>query len=150
LVRAQEGEQLSFFDITFKKIEIMEITSFILGVCAVIVVAMVVGTFVNYVGVKSLKEHIDTLERDIYDETKTLNQRLDKETDRLVDYTDNLNNNNQDSMNEIYRYIDSRLDKLEAKFSNQLASGVEVRKALDEIKDLNERLDKFIRNYQNI
>jgi hypothetical protein len=27
---------------------------------------------------------------------------------------------------------------------------VEVRKALDEIKDLNERLDKFIRNYQNI
>jgi predicted PurR-regulated permease PerM len=128
----------------------MEITSFILGVCAVIVVAMVVGTFVNYVGVKSLKEHIDTLERDIYDETKTLNQRLDKETDRLVDYTDNLNNNNQDSMNEIYRYIDSRLDKLEAKFSNQLASGVEVRKALDEIKDLNERLDKFIRNYQNI
>jgi predicted PurR-regulated permease PerM len=128
----------------------MEITSFILGVCAVIVLAMVVGTFVNYVGVKSLKEHIDTLERDIYDETKTLNQRLDKETDRLVDYTDNLNNNNQDSMNEIYRYIDSRLDKLQDKFSSNIASGVEVKKAMDEIKDLNERLDKFIRNYQNI
>ena len=128
----------------------MEITSFILGVCAVIVVAMVVGTFVNYVGVKSLKEHIDTLERDIYDETKTLNQRLDKETDRLVDYTDNLNNNNQDAMNELYRYIDSRLDKLQDKFSSNIASGVEVKKAMDEIKDLNERLDKFIRNYQNI
>ena len=128
----------------------MEITSFILGVCAVIVLAMVVGTFVNYVGVKSLKEHIDTLERDIYDETKTLNQRLDKETDRLVDYTDNLNNNNQDAMNELYRYIDSRLDKLQDKFSSNIASGVEVRKAFDEIKDLNERLDKFIRNYQNI
>jgi len=27
---------------------------------------------------------------------------------------------------------------------------VEVKKALDEIKDLNDRLDKFIRNYQNI
>jgi histidinol phosphatase-like PHP family hydrolase len=53
-------------------------------------------------------------------------------------------------MNEIYRYIDSRLDKLESKFSNQIASGVEVKKALDEIKDLNDRLDKFIRNYQNI
>jgi len=128
----------------------MEITSFILGVCAVIVLAMVVGTFVNYVGVKSLKEHIDTLERDIYDETKTLNQRLDKETDRLVDYTDNLNNNNQDAMNELYRYIDSRLDKLQDKFSSNIASGVEVKKAMDEIKDLNERLDKFIRNYQNI
>jgi len=128
----------------------MEITSFILGVCAVIVLAMVVGTFVNYVGVKSLKEHIDTLERDIYDETKTLNQRLDKETDRLVDYTDNLNNNNQDAMNELYRYIDSRLDKLQDNFSSNIASGVEVKKAMDEIKDLNERLDKFIRNYQNI
>jgi len=128
----------------------MEITSFILGVCAVIVLAMVVGTFVNYMGVKSLKEHIDTLERDIYDETKTLNQRLDKETDRLVDYTDNLNNNNQDAMNELYRYIDSRLDKLQDKFSSNIASGVEVKKAMDEIKDLNERLDKFIRNYQNI
>ena len=128
----------------------MEITSFILGVCAVIVVAMVVGTFVNYVGVKSLKERIDTLERDIYDETKSLNQRLDKETDRLVDYTDNLNNSNLDAMNELYRYIDSRLDKLQDKFSSNIASGVEVRKAMDEIKDLNERLDKFIRNYQNI
>ena len=128
----------------------MEITSFILGVCAVIVVAMVVGTFVNYVGVKSLKERIDTLERDIYDETKSLNQRLDKETDRLVDYTDNLNNSNLDAMNEFYRYIDSRLDKLQDKFSSNIASGVEVRKAMDEIKDLNERLDKFIRNYQNI
>jgi len=128
----------------------MEITSFILGVCAVIVLAMVVGTFVNYVGVKSLKEHIDTLERDIYDETKTLNQRLDKETDRLIDYTDNLNNNTQDAMNEIYRYIDSRMDKLQDKFSSGIVSGVEVRKAMDEIKDLNERLDKFIRNYQNI
>ncbi len=43
----------------------MEITSFILGVCAVIVIAMVVGTFVNYMSVKQLKEHLDTLERDI-------------------------------------------------------------------------------------
>ena len=128
----------------------MEITSFILGVCAVIVVAMVVGTFVNYVGVKSLKERIDNLERDIYDETKTLNQRLDKETERLTDYVDSLHNISENNMNEIYRYIDSRLDRLQDKFSSNIASGVEVRKALDEIKDLNERLDKFIRNYQNI
>ena len=127
----------------------MEITSFILGVCAVIVVAMVVGTFVNYVGVKSLKEHIDTLERDIYDETKTLNQRLDKETDRLVDYTDNLNNNNQDAMNELYRYIDSRLDKLQDKFSNQMASGVEVKKALDKINKVEADLNDFVKMYRN-
>ena len=127
----------------------MEITSFILGVCAVIVVAMVVGTFMNYVGVKSLKEHLNTLERDMQDETKTLNQRLDKETDRLVDYTDNLNNNNQDAMTEIYRYIDSRLDKLESKFSNQMASGVEVKKALDKINKVEADLEDFVKMYRN-
>ena len=127
----------------------MEITSFILGVCAVIVLAMVVGTFMNYVGVKSLKEHLNTLERDMQDETKTLNQRLDKETDRLVDYTDNLNNNNQDAMNELYRYIDSRLDKLESKFSNQMASGVEVKKALDKINKVEADLEDFVKMYRN-
>jgi predicted PurR-regulated permease PerM len=128
----------------------MEITSFILGVCAVIVLMMVVGTFVNYMSVKQLKEHLDTLDRDIHTEVQILNQNLNKETERLTNYVDSLHNNNQDNMNEIYRYIDSRLDKLESKFSNQIASGVEVKKALDEIKDLNDRLDKFIRTYQNI
>ena len=128
----------------------MEITSFILGVCAVIVIAMVVGTFVNYMSVKQLKEHLDTLERDVHNEVQVLTQNLDKETERLTDYVDSLHNISENNMNEIYRYIDSRADKLEAKFSNQIASGVEVKKALDEIKDLNDRLDKFIRNYQNI
>ena len=128
----------------------MEITSFILGVCAVIVLAMVVGTFVNYMSTKQLKEHLDTLERDVHSEVQVLTQNLDKETERLTDYVDSLHNISEDNMNEIYRYIDSRNDKLHAQFSSNIASGVEVRKALDEIKDLNERLDKFIRNYQNI
>ena len=41
----------------------MEITSFILGVCTVIVLVMVVGTFVNYMSTKSLKEEINQLNR---------------------------------------------------------------------------------------
>jgi len=109
-----------------------------------------VGTFVNYMSVKQLKEHLDTLDRDIHTEVQILNQNLDKETERLTNYVDSLHNNNQDNMNEIYRYIDSRLDKLESKFSSQIASGEEVKVALDEINDLNDRLDRFIRNYQNI
>ena len=128
----------------------MEITSFVLGVCTVIVIAMVVGTFMNYMSAKQLKEHLDTLDRDIHTEVQILNQNLESESTNLINYVDNLNNNNQDSMNEIYRYIDSRNDKLEAKFSSNITSGVEVKKALNEIKDLNERLDRFIRNYQNI
>jgi len=128
----------------------MEITSFVLGVCAVIVIAMVVGTFVNYMSVKQLKEHLDTLERDVHSEVQVLNQNLNKETERLIDYVDSLHNISENNMNEIYRYVDSRMDKMQDKFSSNIASGVEVKKALEEVKDLNDRLDRFIRNYQNI
>jgi predicted PurR-regulated permease PerM len=128
----------------------MEITSFILGVCAVIVLAMVVGTFVNYMSVKRLKEHLDTLDRDIQNQLEAIIRDNNALENKLTDYVDSLHNISEDNMNEIYRYIDSRNDKLHAQFSSNIASGVEVRKALDEIKDLNERLDKFIRNYQNI
>ena len=128
----------------------MEITSFILGVCAVIVIAMVVGTFVNYMSMKRLKEHLDTLDRDVQNQLEAIIRDNNALENRLTDYVDSLHNISENNMNEIYRYIDSRNDKLHAQFSSNIASGVEVKKALDEIKDLNERLDKFIRNYQNI
>ena len=127
----------------------MEITSFILGVCAVIVIAMVVGTFVNYMSVKGLKEQLDTLERGVYTEIQILNQNLDKETERLTDYVDKLHNQSGDDMNEIYRYIDSRMDKMEAKFSAQLTSGVEVKKALDEINTIRTDFNEFVKMYRN-
>jgi hypothetical protein len=128
----------------------MEITSFILGVCAVIVIAMVVGTFVNYMSVKQLKEHLDNLDRDIYQQLEKVDEARGKQHFEHIDYVDKLHNKHENDLNELYRYVDSRTDKLEAKFSSNIASGVEVKNALDEIKDLNERLDKFIRNYQNI
>ena len=127
----------------------MEITSFILGVCAVIVIMMVVGTFVNYMSVKQLKEQLDNLDRDIHTEVQILNQNLDKETERLTDYVDSLHNISENNMNEIYRYIDSRMDKLETKFSAQLTSGVEVKKALDEINTLRTDFDEFVKMYRN-
>ena len=128
----------------------MEITSFILGVCAVIVIAMVVGTFVNYMSMKRLKEQLDTLDRDVQNQLEAIIRDNNALENRLTDYVDSLHKISEDTTNEIYRYIDSRNDKLHAQFSSNIASGVEVRKSLDEIKDLNERLDKFIRNYQNI
>ena len=128
----------------------MEITSFILGVCAVIVLMMVVGTFVNYMSVKRLKEHLDTLDRGVQNQLEAIIRDNNTLENDLTDYVDSLHKISEDTTNEIYRYIDSRNDKLHAQFSSNIASGVEVRKGLDEIKDLNERLDKFIRNYQNI
>ena len=126
----------------------MEITSFILGVCAVIVLAMVVGTFVNYMSVKQLKEHLDTLERDIHTEVQVLNQNLEKTEGELIHYSDQLHNKHENDLNELYRYVDSRTDKMEARFKNDLASSVEVRKALDEIEVLKQKMDDFIKGYQ--
>ena len=127
----------------------MEITSFILGVCAVIVIAMVVGTFVNYMSTKQLKEQLDTLDRDIQTQVEVVIRDNNAVENKLFEYVDTLHNKSENDINELYRYIDSRLDKLESKFSNQIASGVEVKKALDEINTLRYRLDRFIETFQN-
>ena len=123
----------------------MEITSFILGVCAVIVIMMVVGTFVNYMSVKQLKEQLNIVERHI----EQADEGWGKQHDELIKYVDTLHNKAEDDMNEIYRYIDSRFDKMENKFRGDIASGVEVRKIIDKNELLEQRLNRFIETYQN-
>tara|TARA_R110000868_G_scaffold101688_1_gene279894 strand:+ start:69 stop:449 length:381 start_codon:yes stop_codon:yes gene_type:complete len=44
---------------------------------------------------------------------------------------------------------DTKLKKLETKFTSQTTSGVEVKKALDEISVLRKDLDSFIEMYRN-
>jgi predicted Holliday junction resolvase-like endonuclease len=85
----------------------MEITSFILGVCAVIILIMVVGTFVNIMKTKSLKEEINQLNRVIE------NQYHESENTRteLYNHVGELHTQNENSVNELYRHIDSRVDK---------------------------------------
>ena len=128
----------------------MEITSFILGVCAVIVISMVVGTFVNYMSLKQLKEHLDNLDRDIYKQLEEVDEARGKQHFEHIDYVDTLHSKHEDDLNELYRYIDSRTDKLQSQFKDQMASGVEVKRALDEIKEVKIKLDEFITTYQNI
>ena len=52
-------------------------------------------------------------------------------------------------MNEIYRYIDSRFDKMENKFRGDVVSSTEVRKVLLNQEELEKRLNRFIETYQN-
>ena len=128
----------------------MEITSFILGVCAVIVITMVVGMLMIHMSLTQLKEKVNTLDREFDNQVEAIirdNNALER---KLVDYIDTLDSKSEGEFKKIYSYTDSRADKLESKFSNQIASGIEVKKALAEINDLNGRLDVFIRNYQNI
>jgi CHASE3 domain sensor protein len=106
----------------------MEITSFILGVCAVIVIMMVVGTSVNYITIKVLKKELETL------------KNQDRET---IDYADSLNNHLQDEMDKIYGYVDSRHDKLQDNFQRDIDSIIKM------VEEKNKSTEGNIREYLN-
>ncbi len=82
----------------------MELTSFVLGVCAVIVIMMVVGTSVNYMTIKVLKEELENL------------KNQDREN---INYADQLHQHLEGEMNKLYSYVDSRHDKLQASFEKE-------------------------------
>jgi len=86
----------------------MEITSFILGVLAVIAIMMVVMASVNYMAIKSLKLQFDNLDKYANRIEQETNQRVNTEIQSLSQRANN-------DINEIVRYIDSRVDKLESK-----------------------------------
>jgi len=68
----------------------MELTSFVLGVCAVIMLIVVVGTFGNYRLINALMKDNDQLQKDLvnsYSEMSKIESKL-------------------------YRHIDSRVDKV--------------------------------------
>ena len=89
----------------------MEITSFILGVAAVITILMVVVMFMNFMEIKNLHKQIDILQS-IDESIIRDNNALEN---RCINYTDQLNNNTQRELENLYRHIDSRVDKLEEK-----------------------------------
>ena len=118
----------------------MEITSFILGVCAVIILLMVAGTSVNYMAIKILKKDINNLQReqeniymDILNKTSNLESILIRETNKLEE--DFLKH-----YEGIHRTIDSRVDKLDNKFMD------EVRLLILEIQAINKELKRIERN----
>jgi phospholipid N-methyltransferase len=105
----------------------MEITSFILGVCAVIVLLMIVGTSVNHMTIKVLRKEIKDLTMDMERSSEDLYRQLEKHVEareklqtELINYTDLLNNNVQDEMNKLYGYVDSKTDKLDYNIGQQI------------------------------
>ena len=89
----------------------MEITSFILGVCAVIVIMMIVGTSVNYMTIKVLKKELENL------------KNQDREN---IDYADNLHQHLEGEMEKLYRYVDSRNDKLQDRYDKEVENLVRI------------------------
>lgn len=120
----------------------MEITSFILGVCAVIMILMVAGTSVNYMAIKILRKDIDKLQReqeniymDILNKTSNLESTIIRETNKLEE--DFLKN-----YEGIHRTIDSRVDKLDNKFMD------EVRLLLQETQALGREISRVEKGYK--
>ena len=118
----------------------MEITSFILGVCAVIILLMVAGTSVNYMTIKVLRKEIDNLRReqeniymDVLNKTSNLESQIIRETNKLEE--DFLKN-----YDGIHRTIDSRVDKLDSRFMD------EIRLLLQETNAINQELKRIERN----
>ena len=112
-----------------------------------VIITFIIGSFIG--GRFAKVEALDNFERDIYQQVDLTNQNLDKKENELIRYTDELHSKHENDLNELYRYVDSRTDKLEAKFSNQLSSGVEVKNALDKINKVEADLDDFVKMYRN-
>ena len=120
----------------------MEITSFILGVCAVILILMVAGTSVNYMAIKILRKDIDNLQReqeniymDVLNKTNNLESTIIRETNKLEE--DFLKN-----YEGIHRTIDSRVDKLDNKFMD------ETRRILQELQALDLEISRVEKGYK--
>jgi len=105
----------------------MEITSFILGVCTVIVLMMVVGTLVNYMTTTSLKKEINSLNEDI----KHLNRQIEKNDNGIWNGLNETDRNLREEMEKIYRHIDSRTDKTVDSMSKHIS---DIHIELDKLK----------------
>jgi predicted PurR-regulated permease PerM len=91
----------------------MEITSFILGVLAVIALAMVAITSVNYMTTKVLKKDIDNLNISSNHAFEDIYRQLEKTRQELYSRIDEVEQN-------VVRHTDSRVDKLESKIYGDL------------------------------
>ena len=94
----------------------METISFLLGVAAVITLVIVVVTFMNYVTIKNLSKEIINLQN----VDKSIWRDLDNRESKLLDHSNELDRSIRQDLENLYRHIDSRVDKLEEKTKNQL------------------------------
>lgn len=89
----------------------MEILSFILGVGAVMAIVVIVVTFMNNKQIKELNKQIENLEST----DNNLYNNIDNLEVRVLDVIKEVDLNQRRENEEIVRFVDSRVDKLEDK-----------------------------------
>ena len=97
----------------------MEITSFILGVCAVIGVAVVTLVVVGMVKIYKQKQQIEILQSELDRSSINVYQTISDEVRYINDRLSRMDERGMLSMEELKRdllsHVDSRIDKLQAK-----------------------------------
>jgi len=91
------------------------ILAFVWGMITVVYVLMALVLVQMRKSVKKLESEI----RDTNETLQDVYKQLEQKEESLIRYTDELNHNTESSMNELYRYIDSRFDKFENKVINK-------------------------------
>ena len=89
----------------------METLSFILGVGAVMAIVVIVVTFMNNKQIKELNKQIENLEST----DNNLYNNIDNLEIRVLDVIKEVEINQRRENEEIVRFVDSRVDKLEDK-----------------------------------
>jgi predicted PurR-regulated permease PerM len=89
----------------------METLSFILGVGAVMAIVVIVVTFMNNKQIKELNKQIKNLEST----DNNIYNNVDNLEIRVLDVIKEVDLNQQRENEEIVRFVDSRVDKLEDK-----------------------------------
>ena len=100
----------------------MEITSFILGVCAVILIMMVAGTSVNYMAIKILRKDIDNLQREQENIYIDVLNKISNSESTVIRETNSLEEGFLKNYEGIHRTIDSRVDKLDSRLREDMES----------------------------
>jgi hypothetical protein len=120
----------------------MEITSFILGVCAVIIILMVAGTSVNYMTIKVLRKDIDNLDMASSHSFEDTYRQLEKLQQEVYSRIDTVEQNT-------VRHTDSRADKLGNKLDeldNRLMG--EISLLLQDMRSLRQEISRVEKSYK--
>lgn len=88
-----------------------------LGVLAVLAAAGVVSMFKSQKQIVDIQSQIDTIEMHI----DSVESAIDREIERSVNYTEGVETHLTGELEKMYKYIDSRTDRLEDGVSKQIA-----------------------------
>lgn len=118
----------------------MEITSFVLGVCVVILLLMITGTSVNYKTTKVLRGDLDYLESE--------SQRSFMDTNRDIE---RLRYDFREHQRNLTSYVDSRVDKLNHTLEDIIKEQeITINYNREQIKSLSLNIESLVKEIKKV